>query len=70
MALKFKEGDKVRVIDGWDTMNGLTGFIHIADERAVFPYNVTMDEVPAPIMETCGLYNWMMVEEELELVEQ
>ncbi len=68
MALKFKRDDKVRVVSGWDIVNGCTGVIAIADEDATFPYNVTLDELPAAITNAASVYNWLMDEDELELV--
>lgn len=69
MALKFKAGDKVRVVKGWDTLNGYTGVVAIASEAGWFPYNVTLDEIPVSMSNTVFRENWMMEEDELELVE-
>lgn len=67
--LKFKVGDKVRVTQGWDTIVGYTGVIAIADARATnLPYNVTMDSLPPEMVEE-GYDNWIMKEDEIELVE-
>lgn len=69
MALKFNAGDKVRVVKGWDQVNGYTGVVAIASEAGWFPYNVTLDEIPGSFTDVVSRENWMMEEDELELVE-
>lgn len=68
MALKFKEGDKVRVKAGsnWGEMEGYTGVIVLAQELPIFPYNVTMDNLPEAVALNCPREGWMMEEDELE----
>lgn len=71
MALKFEVGNKVRVKkdSGWGEMEGYTGVIMLTQDLPVFPYNVTMDDLPEEVAKTCPRENWFMDEDELELVE-
>lgn len=69
MTLKFKEGDKIRVKENtdWGRVEGLTGIVKMADNRASF-YNVTLDWVPEDL-ESAGRFSWFMTEDEIERVE-
>jgi len=68
--MKFKVGDKVRVTQGWDTVNGTEGVIAAVCEAANYTYNVTLNELPRAIQDmNTTVYNWMMEEDELEPVE-
>lgn len=63
-------GDKIRVRDNtdWGRVEGLTGFVAAIDSRS--PYlNITLDEIPEDLSGS-GRFNWFMLEEELELVEE
>lgn len=67
MALKFEVGDRVRVVQGWDSIDGTAGTIANVVPAANFPYNVTLDELPQDIADTgTTVEGWMMLEDELE----
>lgn len=70
MALKFNVGDRVRVKKGsnWGEMEGYTGVIVMTQDLPVFPYNITMDDLPEDVARNCPKENWFMEEDELELV--
>jgi hypothetical protein len=68
--MKFKVGDKVRIADGWEELNGYTGVVVMAMEDAWMPYNVTMDDLPEGVAQSCPRENWLMAEDELELVNE
>lgn len=69
--LKFKVGDKVRIKEGsnWGEMEGYTGTIAAAQELPVFPYNLTMDDLPKEVAAQTMKENWFVDEDEIELVE-
>jgi hypothetical protein len=71
MALKFNVGDKVRIKEGsnWGEMEGYTGTIVLAQDLPVFPYNLTMDDLPTEVAKQCPRENWFVDEDEIELVE-
>jgi len=71
--MKFKVGDKVRIVDGWGKINGCVGTVVIAEEIPEgdygFPYNLTIDDLPPDVLEACTAHNWLIMEDEIELVE-
>ena len=66
----MKVGDKIRVKENtdWGRVEGLTGVVAAVDDKG--PYlNITLDEIPEDLSGS-GSFNWFMLEEEIELVEE
>lgn len=58
MELKFKVGDKVRIIGGYYSKKGLVGEVVGADFSHFHPYDVVVEGHPG---------EWILAESELEI---
>jgi hypothetical protein len=61
--MRFRVGDKVKVVATYDCFSGLVGTVFIADSDPEFPYRVFFEETRS------GLHEGVYPEDELELVE-